>query len=148
MNIKTILICALFFPMVWDVITTALGIVGILGTNIIAWGIAVVVAITIASVNLCTKGILKLARSGTNDLTLFLPVILVLCILFDFTTSLNGNARYLILSNVAAGKDMGIMEVLQKAETGEQFFYIILVTIITTASPAIVGWLTDIDWLD
>jgi hypothetical protein len=94
-GLTEVLIFAFGIGCVWDVVTTFLGVVKILGsTEWGAYGMAFVGACIVFAFNLATR---QIWEDFKND-NWILIVPWGGCILFDFVTSLEGNYKYVIFS--------------------------------------------------
>jgi hypothetical protein len=102
-GISEILITGFSLGMLWDFITTFLGVVSIIGgpdfslTNFDAntfgvYGMAVVGTVIVFCFNLLTTNIWKEARQGNWQLV----APWFICLVFDFFTSLAGNYRFIL----------------------------------------------------
>jgi len=104
-GISEILIFGFGIGMLWDFVTTFLGVVSIIGGQNFTislqsidantfgiYGIALVGAVIVFCFNLITVNVWKEAREG--KWTLILPW--MLCVVFDFFTSLAGNYKFIL----------------------------------------------------
>jgi len=140
-GISEILIVGFSLGMLWDFVTTFLGVITIVGganfsislQNIDAntfgiYGIALVGAVIVFCFNLITVSVWKEAREG--KWTLIMPWIL--SVVFDFFTSLAGNYKFILLSRQ---NEISVICVIW------------FITLLTTISPMSVRYLV-IDYSD
>ena len=134
-GISPILITGFSLGVLWDFVTTFLGVVSILaGSNFSislknidtntfgVYGIAFVLTVIVFCFNLITKNVWEEAREGRW--TWIAPWFL--CVVFDFTTSLAGNYKFIL---PARQNEIGVIGVLW------------FVTLLTTISPMTVYYL-------
>lgn len=134
-GIIEILLVGFSLGMLWDLVTTFLGVVSIvagpkftislenLDTNTFGiYGIALVGTVIVFCFNLITRDVWKYAKNGTWTL---MPV-WFLCLIFDFFTSLAGNYKFILPGRQ---NEIGVIGVIW------------FTTLLTTVSPMTVRYL-------
>jgi hypothetical protein len=150
MTIKQFVVTNAFrFSMVWDLLTTFLGTLIILGKmSFIPVGISLVGTLIVGALNFATKAIWS--SSYTKRLDFFFQYLLlrtawVLAIVFDFWTSLTCNALFVAPDGVEIGKTNVEFTGLLSQLTPGQTIIVLFVTILATISPMMVGYIRDKD---
>jgi hypothetical protein len=150
MEIKRfVLLTALRLSMIWDLITTFLGTLLILGTiSFVPLGISLVGTLIVGAFNFSTRSIWERRDLQRDDLfiqILILRIVWVLAICFDFLTSLTCNATYVALQRLEfGGTPVEFGNVLRNLN-GSQAAIVLFVTTLTVVSPMMVGYIRDQD---
>ncbi|MGA7938187.1 MAG: hypothetical protein WCA35_31850 [Kovacikia sp.] len=150
MEIKRfVLLTALRFSMIWDLVTTFLGTLIILGTiSFVPIGISLVGTLIVGAFNFSTKSIWERRDLQRDDLfiqILILRIVWVLAICFDFLTSLTCNASYVALKRLEFGRvPVEFGNVLRNLNTS-QAIIVLFITTLTVVSPMMVGYVRDQD---
>ncbi|MGF1515666.1 MAG: hypothetical protein ACFB5Z_18470 [Elainellaceae cyanobacterium] len=126
----------------WDLITTFLGMLIVLGSmGFIALGLSIVGTSAVGAFNFSTKAIW--GRGGLRPgEALPLKIAWVVAIALDFWTSLACNAAYIALGKVAINLPRTVGEVLVQLNIG-QLLIVLFVTILATISPMLEGYRRD-----
>ena len=139
---RLVLASAFRLSMIWDLFTTLLGTLIILGNrSFIAVGLSVVGMLMAGAFNFSTKSIWERRRPGHIELYL-LKLTWVFAIAFDFWTSLTCNATYIALGQFELGPSVALPWVLSQL-TASQFVIVLFITVLTTMSPMMVGYFRD-----
>ncbi|PSN18322.1 hypothetical protein C7271_13140 [filamentous cyanobacterium CCP5] len=145
---RWVLTNAFYLGGLWDLLTTFLGSLIILGSvTFISLGLSLVGAVTVGAFNLSTQAIWG-QRQVTRRQVIVLRVIWLFAIAFDFWTSLTCNATYVALETFKPGQADSLIRLLSQL-TGGQILIVMFVTILSTFSPMMVSSLRnrDIDGL-
>ena len=151
MIVKRVLVLAFALGVFWDMITTYLGTLIILGTqNFITGGIAIVGTAMVVALNFSTKAVWQTgARRNIRFETFLVRFILlrlawVLAVIYDLWTSLTCNALYVLLPTAPDWRDRSLLELLSLLKTG-QLLVILFVTVLTVISPIVFGHLSGLE---
>ncbi len=148
---RLILRGALWLSAFWDLITTFLGTLLLLGSNgFVQIGISLVGTLIVGALNFSTKSIWTPPATTTADPAAFflLRLIWVLTLLFDLFTSLTCNATYVAYQNINIGNaPIQFIDILAQLNDS-QVFVVVFVTVLATASPVVLSYLStqDIDF--
>ncbi|UBF28637.1 hypothetical protein K9N68_12590 [Kovacikia minuta CCNUW1] len=150
MEIKRfVLLTALRFSMIWDLVTTFLGTLLILGNfSFVPIGISLVGTLIVGAFNFSTKSIWERRDFQRNDLfiqILLLRIVWVLAICFDFLTSLTCNATYVAYRRLDFGGTSVEFGNVFRNLNGSQAMIVLFVTTLTVVSPMMVGYIRDQD---
>ncbi len=139
---RLVLMSAFRLSMVWDVLTTFLGSLIILGgASFIALGLSLVGSLTVGAFNFSTKSIWARRRRKQPEVAL-LKLIWVFAIAFDFWTSLTCNITYIALGQLTSDSIKSVSQLFARLTTG-QMLIVLFVTMLTTISPMMVGYIRD-----
>ncbi|MEO1509705.1 MAG: hypothetical protein AAFU84_18860 [Cyanobacteria bacterium J06633_23] len=139
---RLVLISAFRLSMVWDLFTTFLGTLIILGSSgFIPVGLSLVGTLMAGAFNFSTKSIWERRRLKHIEIYL-LRMTWVLAIAFDFWTSLTCNATYIAVGQFELGPSVDLGWVLGQL-TSSQLLIVLFITILTTISPMMVGYIRD-----
>ncbi len=126
---RLIMIGAFRISMVWDMVTTFLGTLLILnGVHFISIGLSIVGTLTVGAFNFSTRAILEIY---------LIRAAWLLAIVFDFVTSLVCNATYVALGRF----QLGGPDLIPLSLSFSQSVIILFITLLTTISPMLVGYL-------
>ena len=92
---RIVILLALSIVSLWDCVTSALGVVTILGSGATQALVAVVVAVLVLTILASTPSIWATRQSG-DFVARFSKFIWIVAIIFDLYTSYVGNGRYLV----------------------------------------------------
>jgi hypothetical protein len=155
MSIKRLVLMTAFrLSMIWDLISTFLGMLLILGAiGFIPFGISVVGTLIVGAFNFATQSIWARShddrKAGFFMQFLLLRVTWFLAIAFDFWTSLTCNALYVASPHFNILQDIGQVRIqlttLMSALTFGQIIIVLFVTTMATISPMMVGYIRDWD---
>ncbi|MEO0534339.1 MAG: hypothetical protein AAF215_10800 [Cyanobacteria bacterium P01_A01_bin.123] len=141
---RLVLISAFRLSMVWDLLTTFLGTLIILGSaGFIALGLSLVGTLTVGAFNFSTKSIWKWRRIRQPEVAL-LKGVWIFAIAFDFWTSLTCNVTYVALKQFELGRSETLSRLFTQLTLG-QILIVLFVTILTTIGPMMVGYIRDRD---
>ncbi|MBE7384762.1 MAG: hypothetical protein F6J95_025525 [Leptolyngbya sp. SIO1E4] len=139
---RWVLISAFRLSMVWDLLTTFLGSLIILGSaSFIALGLSLVGTLTVGAFNFSTKSIWKRRRVKRVEIAL-LQLTWIFAIAFDFWTSLTCNTTYIALQQFNLGQSGTLSRLFSQLTVG-QVLIVLFVTTLTTISPMMVGAIRD-----
>lgn len=139
---RLVLIIAFRLSMVWDLLTTFLGSLIILGSaSFIALGMSFVGSLTVEAFNFSTKSIWERRRGKRPEVGL-LKLIWFFAIAFDFWTSLTCNTTYVALQQFTLGQSASLAQLFARLTIG-QMLIVLFVTMLTTISPMMVGYIRD-----
>lgn len=139
---RFVLVSAFRLSMVWDLLTTFLGSLIILGSaSFIALGLSFVGSLTVEAFNFSTKSIWKRRRGKRPEVAL-LQLIWFFAIAFDFWTSLTCNTTYVALQQFTLGQSASLSQLFVYLTIG-QMLIVLFVTMLTTISPMMVGYIRD-----
>ena len=139
---RLVLISAFRLSMVWDVLTTFLGSLIILGSaSFVALGLSLVGSLTVGALNFSTKSIWGHRRVKRAEVAL-LKLIWLFAIAFDFWTSLTCNTTYVALQQFTFGQSASLSQLFARLTMG-QLLIVLFVTTLTTISPMMVGYIRD-----
>ena len=139
---RLVLVNAFRLSMVWDLLTTFLGSLIILGSaSFITLGLSLVGSLTVEAFNFSTKSIWQRRRVKRAEVAL-LQLIWVFAIAFDFWTSLTCNITYVAFQQLSWGQSISLSQLLARLTIG-QLLIVLFVTILTTISPMMVGYIRD-----
>lgn len=146
---KLVLITAFRLSTAWDLITTFLGMLIILGNiGFISLGISVVGTLVAGAFNFSTKVIWDQRAFRNSDLliqVIVLRLIWLLAVIFDFFTSLTCNAMYIAFQKFEiTGNGATLRDSFQNLTLG-QALIVLFVTSLTVISPMMVGYIKDWD---
>ena len=119
---------------IWDGITTAFGVASIVGANDpLGYAMCAAAGLVVLGFSVGTKTI----WTRSEVVFVFMRILWVAAVAFDFYTSFIGNAKYIILRNVTeAGK--GLTDQL----TQEQLWIVLFLTALVSGAPIFVSYLT------
>lgn len=138
---RFVLVSAFRLSMIWDLLTTFLGVLIILGSvSFIALGLSLVGTLTVGAFNFSTKSIWR-SRGKRGEIAL-LQLTWIFAIAFDFWTSLTCNTTYVVLKQVTLGHSDTLSRLFAQLTIG-QMLIVLFVTILTTISPMMVGYIRD-----
>jgi hypothetical protein len=144
---KFVLMTAFRLSMLWDLISTFLGTLLILGhLGFVPIGISLVGTLIVGAFNFSTKIIWEPRHLQRSDQILQLNLLRVawlMAILFDFLTSLTCNAMYVAFRRIEIGTISVEFNHLFRNLTGSQTLIVLFVTVLVTISPMMVGYLRD-----
>jgi hypothetical protein len=127
---------------VWDLLTTFLGSLIILGSaNFIILGLSLVGSLTVEAFNFSTKSIWERRLEKRVDVAL-LRLVWGFAIAFDFWTSLTCNTTYVVLQQFTLGQSASLAQLFTRLTMG-QLLIVLFVTMLTTISPMMVGYIRD-----
>jgi len=139
---RLVLTSAFRLSMLWNLLTTFLGTLIILGnSSFIAIGLSIVGMLMAGAFNFSTKSIWERRRLRHIELYL-LKTTWFIAIAFDFWTSLTCNATYIALGQFELGPAVELPWVLAQL-TVSQFLIVVFITLLTTISPMMVGYIRD-----
>jgi hypothetical protein len=139
---RFVLVSAFRLSMVWDLLTTFLGSLIILGSaSFITLGLSLVGSITVEAFNFSTKSIWQRRRVKRVEVGL-LQLIWVFAIAFDFWTSLTCNITYIALQASTSDQIKSLSQLFAQLTIG-QMLIVLFVTVLTTISPMMVGYIRD-----
>ncbi len=137
-----VLISAFRLSMVWDLLTTFLGSLIILGSaSFIALGLSLVGTLAVGAFNFCTKSICHRSRVKHVEIAL-LQLTWIFAIAFDFWTSLTCNTAYIALKQFSVGYSATLSQLFSELNMG-QILIVLFVTTLATISPMMVGYIRD-----
>lgn len=147
---RLVLLGALRLSMVWDLVTTFIGILIILdGDHVISYGIALIGALTVVALNFSTRVIWSKHQAYRRRKIQFLPLrgVWLMAIIVDFWTSLTANAWFISPNPPRDAADL--ITLLASLSFG-QLIIVIFVTAVSGISPMMVGYFRDreMDFLD
>lgn len=155
MSIKRLVLMTAFrLSMIWDLITTFLGMLLILGAvGFIPLGISVVGTLIVGAFNFATQSIWTRShndrKAGFFMQFVLLRITWFLAIAFDFWTSLTCNTLFVVSPHVNIFQDIGQTNVqlttLMPALSLGQIIIVLFVTTMATISPMMVGYIRDWD---
>jgi hypothetical protein len=123
---------------VWDLLTTFLGSLIILGSaNFIALGLSLVGTLTVGALNFSTKSIWQRRRVKRAEVML-LQLTWIAAIAFDFWTSLTCNTTYIALQQFEMGQSEPLLQLLWQLNFG-QILIVLFVTLLTISGPMMVS---------
>ena len=139
---RLVLVSAFRLSMVWDLLTTFLGSLIILGSaTFIALGLSLIGSLTVGAFNFSTKSIWERRRKKQPEVGL-LKLIWFFAIAFDFWTSLTCNTTYVALQQFSLGQSISLSQLFTQLTMG-QILIVLFVTMLTTISPMMVGYIRD-----
>lgn len=137
---RLVLISAFRLGMTWDLLTTFLGSIIILGSvGFVVVGLGLVGAFTVWTFNFSTQAIWK-PRRITRIQVALLQFTWLFAIAYDFWTSLTCNIHYVALKQVNLGQSEAIIPLFSQLTIG-QALIVLFVTILTTVSPMMVDYI-------
>ncbi len=150
MEIKRfVLLTALRLSMIWDLVTTFLGTLIILGSlSFVSIGISLVGTLIVGAFNFSTRSIWERRDLRSDELfvqILVLRMVWVLAICFDFLTSLTCNATYVALRRIDLGGTPVEFGDVFRNLNASQSAIVLFVTVLTLISPMMVGYVRDQD---
>jgi hypothetical protein len=146
---RFVLISAFRLSMIWDLLTTFLGSLIILGTaDFIPLGVSLVGTLTVGAFNFSTISIWKRRRLKHGEIYL-LRLTWVFAILFDFWTSLTCNTTFIALNEFQLGQLYSLPWLFSQLSVG-QILIVFFVTVLTTIGPMMVAFIRErnLDFLD
>ena len=139
---RLVLISAFRLSMIWDLLTTFLGSLIILGSSdFIPLGLSLVGTLTVGAFNFSTKSIWERRRIKRVEIAL-LQLTWIFAIAFDFWTSLTCNTTYVALKQFDFGQSEPLFQLFSQLSVG-QILIVLFVTTLTTISPMMVGYIRD-----
>ena len=139
---RFVLASTFHISMVWDLLTTFLGSLIILGSaNFITLGLSFIGSLTVEAFNFSTKSIWEYRRGKRPEVGL-LKLIWWFAIAFDFWTSLTCNTTYVALQRFTWGQTASLSQLFTQLTIG-QMLIVLFVTMLTTISPMMVGYIRD-----
>lgn len=149
MTIKQfILKSALWLSAFWDLVTTFLGTLLILGSRgFVQIGISLVGTLIVGAFSFSTKSIWKMSLNRQSEVMTYVLArfIWILVICFDFFTSLTCNATYVAYQGINIGQGpIEFLDILRNLNDS-QVLVVLFITILVTASPIILSYLSDRD---
>lgn len=139
---RFVLLSAFRLSMIWDLLTTCLGSLIILGSaSFVALGLSLVGTLTVGAFNFSTKSIWERRRVKHVEVAL-LQLTWIFAIAFDFWTSLTCNITYVALKQFDLGQSEPVSQLFTQLSTG-QILIVLFVTTLTTISPMMVGYIRD-----
>ena len=139
---RLVLLSAFRLSMIWDLLTTFLGSLIILGSaSFIALGLSLVGTLTVGAFNFSTKSIWERRRVKHVEIAL-LQLTWIFAIAFDFWTSLTCNTTYIALRQFNLGQSEPLSQLFAQLSMG-QILIVLFVTTLTTISPMMVGNIRD-----
>ncbi len=143
---KFVILSALRISALWDLLTTFVGTLFILGKmGFIPIGISLVTMLIAGAFNFSTPVIWR-SRQSEQIQFMLLRIIWVMAIVLDFSTSLLCNALFLSPSNIPLGKGGIQLPQVLAGLNFSQFFVVFFVTSMCTCGPMLVGYLRDQDF--
>ncbi len=143
---KFVILGALRISAIWDLLTTFVGTLFILGkVGFIPIGISLVTMLIAGAFNFST---LVIWRSRQSDQAQFilLRIIWVMAIILDFSTSLLCNALFLSPTTFPLGKGAVQLPQVLAGLNFSQFFVVFFVTTMCSCGPMLVGYLREQDF--
>lgn len=141
---KTVVTKVFWLCIVWDLFTTFLGSLIILGSShIIALGLGLVGTFIVGVFNFLTKPIWQVRQHQPPEIRL-LQLIWTVAIAYDFWTSLTCNTTSIALKRLIVDDSGSLFQLLARLSVG-QVLVVLFVTTLTTISPMLFGYLREND---
>ena len=139
---QIILTNAFRIAIAWDIITTFLGMLIVLGsTGFVALGLSIVGTSAVGAFNFSTKMIWGKGALSPGE-ALPLKMAWVIAVALDFWTSLACNAAYIALGRFATNLPRTVGELVVQLNIG-QLLIVLFVTTLATISPMMAGYRRD-----
>lgn len=139
------IVSAFRLSLIWDLLTTFLGSLIILGNaGFIALGLSLVATLTVGALNFSTNAIWRRRRAPRAEITL-LQLTWFFAIAFDFWTSLTCNTTYIALSQLNLGHSESLLQLFSRLTVG-QMLIVLFVTLLATISPMMLSYIRDRDF--